>query len=83
MYAVLGNILPSSQHFLTTSNIPKFSSIIKILNTNFCIPNFWQETPLVRAYSPVTLLFLRLMLKGSFLYNLLRAYSTVNDPRLP
>src|SRR6266498_4824649 len=30
------NILPSSQHFLTTSNIPKFSS------TNFWILNYFQ-----------------------------------------
>src|SRR6266498_1656575 len=55
------NILPSSQHFLSTSNIPKFSSI-----TNFLLPIseyliiskyqcFWQEAPLVKAYSPVAL----------------------------
>src|SRR6266498_5213159 len=37
-----GNILPSSQHFLTTSNIPKFSSITNFLTTNFWILNYFQ-----------------------------------------
>ncbi len=37
-----GNILPSSQHFLTTSNIPTFSSITNFLTTNFQILNYFQ-----------------------------------------
>src|SRR6266498_650733 len=64
------NILPSSQHFLSTSNIPKFSSI-----TNFLLPIsgyliiskyqcFWQEAPLVRAYSPVPCYCLRVIYIG-------------------
>src|SRR6266498_3857023 len=36
------NILPSSQHFLSTSNIPKFSSITNFLTTNFWILNYFQ-----------------------------------------
>src|SRR6266542_1716297 len=76
-----GNILPSSQHFLSTSNILILNSFL-ILNY-FKIPLFWQEAPLVWAYSPVALFPLKINAQGvPSLYNLVRELTQRLIPKI-